>query len=150
MAKTETIQDRLNQIMKEKGVNPRQMAISSGIDPSYFNKALKGMVGLTIEKIESIASFYGVDVNWLRGKNVDKYPQKPVTLGPKEAIVENPADFLTHKTIQIEAYLRIILRSQAEILAEKRSESVTKILSELSKAVADEISISVSALEQVK
>jgi len=64
--------------------------------------------------------------------------------------VENPADFLTHEVIEMKAIMRVILRSQAEVLAEKRSESVTKVLGELSKAVKDEISVSFSELKQGK
>lgn len=80
---------------------------------------------------------------------------KPINLAEEEEAaykrsIENPADFLSHEVIQMKAMMRIILRSQAEILAERRSETVSKILSELSKAVADEISVSVSELKQGK
>lgn len=64
--------------------------------------------------------------------------------------VVNPADYLTHEMIKMKAIVQIILRSQAEILAEKRGETVSKVLGELSKAVRDEISVSVSELQQGK
>jgi len=74
--------------------------------------------------------------------------EQAATYNKTPSKVENPADFLTHEVIEMKAIMRVILRSQAEVLAEKRSESVTKVLGELSKAVKDEISVSISELKQ--
>lgn len=66
-------------------------------------------------------------------------PAEYLTSGKSKATI-NGFDFLTHNTIEIKAMLRMLLRTNSELLATSRGESVTKTISEISKGVEDEIS----------
>lgn len=57
-------------------------------------------------------------------------------------------ELMGHSIIEIKAMLRMILRTNGELLAVSRGESVTKTLSEISKGVEDEISIGFSELQR--
>lgn len=68
-----------------------------------------------------------------------------VEISPKVKEVD-ALQLVTHLGMRIEAMIKVMLRSQAEILAAQRDESVTKILSELTKAVNDECEGAFSSL----
>jgi transcriptional regulator with XRE-family HTH domain len=65
----------------------------------------------------------------------------------RSVVIDDAASEMLHKIMSMEAMLRIVLNSQAEILAQQRGESVSKVLSEFSKAVNDETLISFSELQ---
>lgn len=60
-----TFAERLRIIREQAGLNPRQMALSAGIDPSQYQKAEKGQQKLGSEKIFGLATKYGINAQWI-------------------------------------------------------------------------------------
>lgn len=56
----------------------------------------------------------------------------------------NSLEMISHNSIEIKAMLRMLLRTNCELLAASRGETITKTISEISKGVEDEISASFS------
>lgn len=64
---------RLEEVMADiRPKSKRAFAISVNADPSFFDKILKGKASLTENIASSIASKYGVDLEWLLTGNGEK------------------------------------------------------------------------------
>jgi len=135
----------IKEIRKKHKLNQQEFADRLGISREMVGQMERGEKNISKATKVLIKNF--LEEN---NKQSNLAEESQVGYNREPAKVENPASFITHEVIEMKAMMRIILRSQAEILAEKRSESVTKVLGELSKAVADEISVSVTELKQGK
>lgn len=57
--------DRLNRVIEYMCITPAELAKKSDIDPSNFNKMLKGQLNITPKTIKKIAHANGVSNDWL-------------------------------------------------------------------------------------
>lgn len=131
MEETGTIQERIKKIIRENNTNPRQMAINATIDPSYFAKFLKGKVGLTLENMEKISALYNVDLDWIRGTNVDNSPNSKGLLLKEESIHYKRRNLKNTTTEQTLMFYNIGANAgtphAGEILPVKKNEGVLHI-----------------------
>ena len=66
--------ERINSVMKEKGIKPAELARRTGIDRSSISHYLSGDYSPKIDKIEKIADAIGVTVSYLVGFSDDPSP----------------------------------------------------------------------------
>lgn len=135
----------IKKIRKELDLNQTEFAKSIGVSRVTVGQIERG------EREISKATKVLLD-KFIKDKNVSNSnavneEQAPYT-NKNSVIVDDAISEITHKIMTVESMLRIVLTSQAEILAQQRGESVSKVLSELSKAVNDETSISFSELQR--
>ena len=68
--------DRIEQILKERGLSRRQLAKIAGIPPTTLQSALERRKNLTVEMAISLATALNIDVNWLiNGYTLDERRQ---------------------------------------------------------------------------
>ena len=60
-----TICERIDSILKEKGISRRKLAIKAGISPSSFQTAMQRNTSLSLDMILPIADVLGVSVGYL-------------------------------------------------------------------------------------
>jgi len=63
-----TICERIDSILKEKGMSRRKLAIKAGISPSSFQTAMQRNTSLSLDMILPIADVLGVSVGYLFGR----------------------------------------------------------------------------------
>ena len=61
--------DRLNEILKEKHISRRKLAMAVGIPESTMSTAFSRQSGLSPEAVKKIADFLGVSYEYLQGWN---------------------------------------------------------------------------------
>ena len=70
----QTIGQRLEEIIADKRVkSKRAFALSIGVDPSFFDKMVKGATSITAAYADKIAEKYGVNKEWLFTGTGPKY-----------------------------------------------------------------------------
>ncbi|EGG56559.1 hypothetical protein HMPREF9442_00561 [Paraprevotella xylaniphila YIT 11841] len=57
--------DRLNRVIEYMCITPAELAKKSDVDPSNFNKMLKGQLNITPKTIKKIVNATGVSNDWL-------------------------------------------------------------------------------------
>ena len=71
--------DRIEQILRERGLSRRQLAKLAGIPPTTLQSALERRKNLTVEMAISLATALNIDVNWLiNGYTLDERRQAMV------------------------------------------------------------------------
>lgn len=98
------------------------------------------------DSLARIAKLFGYKYNDLTDEEfIEKYNlnepessyKKRERVNAKQVLSD---DTILHKTIEMKAMLRVMLRSQAHILATQQKRPVSEVLKEISKAVAAELS----------
>lgn len=134
------INQNIKAAREHKKINQSEMADRVGKKRSTY-ATYEQDVQPSHEVMIKIADVLSIDVLDLYRENFitslkDYKPKGKSTLS-KEV---NAQSHTVHATIRMEAMIRVLLRSTAELLAAQRKESVTKVLGELTRAVKDETS----------
>lgn len=73
MDKIATFADRLNELIKEKGITKTDLAKTCGIDKSNITRYCSGAYEAKQDVIYKIATSYGVQFSWLMGYDTPMY-----------------------------------------------------------------------------
>jgi transcriptional regulator with XRE-family HTH domain len=61
MAKTKFI-DRLRQLLRESGMQQKEISEATGVDRAVVSKFINGQVGLSMESINALAEYFGWEI----------------------------------------------------------------------------------------
>lgn len=124
-------------------MNQTEVAEALGVPLStYATWELKGTP--QPDKISAVAKLFGykyqdlIDESFIVSFNLGEPEKQYKRLRKPIAKTVDADSVLIHDTIAIKAMLRVMLRTQAEIIAAQTGISVSSILKKLSKAVRDE------------
>lgn len=88
--------DRIEQILRERGLSRRQLAKLAGIPPTTLQSALERRKNLTVEMAISLATALNIDVNWLiNGYTLDERRQAMV-------------DYAKNRRVEVQAEKQIL------------------------------------------
>jgi len=132
MVSNQELKELINSIKKKLDINQQQIADRIGYSRSYLSDAFKKNGDLS-KLYRAIYNEFKIDLESLK-KDIPGYKTEK-----KRTKIIDADNLIVHDLIIIKAILRVILRSMAELQAAQQKRTVTSILSELTKAVRDEI-----------
>lgn len=131
-----TEQQLLIDYRKNTKLSQEEFAAKLGISRELQSKMESGKSPITSKTKKLIEKEFGKDFQSFMVME----DQAEYFTSSKNSAKLNSIELLSHNTIEIKAMLRMLLRTNSELLAASRGESVTKTISEISKGVEDEIS----------
>lgn len=111
MKKVDNFRNRLEQSIKDSGMNQIEVATKSGISKSLLNKYLKGVSEAGNHKLLLLATALGVNPVWLMGYDVDKYkiPDTPSEDNERNDLIKQIENTCRIASIEdLKTFLRII------------------------------------------
>ncbi len=118
MISSENSSERLNLLMRERGMTPTEFALALGVPKSSVSNYLNGKSMMRLKRAEALAPKLGVNPEWLLGCDVPRTPvpsesaswqgafaDKGILSGAASAFAEN-AGLTPNDRAVIDAYLK--------------------------------------------